>query len=360
MRGQGNGAQKFQPELAADERQVLHEQGAYSSGRSWKLGHLCLTDKRLLFGHLHRQFLAIELARVTNLRLEKKAFVLASKPCLVLSYRDGASGNRREAWLLTGHIEPWRCALARLLAERGIELHEACPPASEDMTDRGPKHALAGSRLDGVRAAGSGAEVAQARRDRVREIVAAIYGKDKTGRLQPQDIAEVVSLVDRGSARMLWHFWKNRHYQLGELKTMLGEPSHMNVLIRIREVINPAARAVLGKPLLVFERSRMDHQTGEHVLSSWWLNEDRPGETPETAEFVDVLEEEDHCLVLIELPGVEEENIGLNTTAGRLTVSVDTPDHRYHEEIPLPAGADPGRYSASYRNGILQIKIDKG
>jgi HSP20 family protein len=73
-----------------------------------------------------------------------------------------------------------------------------------------------------------------------------------------------------------------------------------------------------------------------------------------------VLEEEDHCLVLIELPGVDQEDIALNAAGDRLTVSVDTPDHRYHEEIPLPAGADPGRYSASYRNGILQVKIDKG
>jgi hypothetical protein len=358
-------APRFQPALAPDEREILHEQGAYTSGRTWKLGEFCLTDRRLLFGHMHRQFLEIDLGRVEDMCLRKKAFMLSSKPCVVLTYWDGGGGRPRAAWMVNGHIEKWWSAIARLLAERGLEFREEPSEAGEDVVSRCPEdpcerlHARNDPRAAGPAMRMGQRDVAQARRERVQAILAEIHGEDRAGQLQPRDIAEVVRLVDRGSANMLWHLWKNRHHKLDELKAMLDETSHMGVLVRIREVINPAAMHVLGKPILVFERSRMDYRTGEHVLHSWWLNEETVGDTDNTQEYVDVLDEGDHFFVLVELPGVQEEDIRVDAGGDRLSVAVDMAETRYYNEIPLPAGADVGDLSTTYRNGILQVRLGK-
>jgi hypothetical protein len=92
--------------------------------------------------------------------------------------------------------------------------------------------------------------------------------------IRPEDIEQVAQLIDPQSARMLWYLWGRRHASLDELKKISGDASHIKVLSRIRERINPAARHVLGKPIVVFERSAMDYYTGEHVFYSWWLNDE--------------------------------------------------------------------------------------
>jgi hypothetical protein len=358
-------ARSFQPVLAPDEGEILHEQGAYTSGRTWKLGEFCLTDRRLLFGHMHRQFLEIDLGHVEDMCLRKKAFILTSKPCIVLTYGNGGGGRPREAWIVNGHIEKWRSAIARLLAERGLELGEEPSEASEDVVSRclqDPCERLY-ARND-PRAAGPAMRMGrrdhrQAGREHLQAALAKIHGEDDAGRLKPRDLAEVARLVDRGSAKMLWQFWKNRHYRLDELKEMLGETSHMGVVARIREVINPAAVRLLGKPILVFERSRIDYQTGEHVLHSWWLNDEPAIDSTSDGQFVDVFDEGDHFLVILELAGAHEEDIEVEAREGWLSVAVDTAESRYYEETPLPAGADAHDFSTTYRNGILQVRLGK-
>jgi HSP20 family molecular chaperone IbpA len=335
--------QTFQPTLAPDEREVLREQGAYTSGRTWKLGQFCLTDKRLLFGHMNRQFLEIDLERVEDVRVQKKAFMLTSKPCLVLAYSDGAGGRAREAWIVNGHVEKWQGAIAGLLAERGCNLKR-------------PARTTRSSTLE-VRA--SNLEPRRRRTERRQAILAEIKGQEQAARLQPGEVAEVARLVDQGSATMLWHFWKNRHHSLNELQAMLGEASHMGVLVRIREVINPAALHLLGKPILVFERSRMDYETGEFVLNSWWLNDEPAMDVTGSSQFVDVLDEGDHFLLIFELAGAKEEDIRVEAREGRLSVAVDAAETRYYEETPIPAGAETCDLNVTYRNGILQVRLGK-
>jgi hypothetical protein len=92
--------------------------------------------------------------------------------------------------------------------------------------------------------------------------------------IKPRDINEITQEVDEQSGRMLWYLWGHRHAKLDELKKISGETSDMKVLFRIRDMINPAARCLLGKSIMVFERSAIDYHTGEHILYSWWLNEE--------------------------------------------------------------------------------------
>ena len=94
------------------------------------------------------------------------------------------------------------------------------------------------------------------------------------GNIERRDIDEIAQQVDEQSAQMLWHLLRHRHANLDELKRISRETSHSKVLMRIREVINPAATRLLGRPIMVFERSAMDYSTGAHVFHSWWLDEE--------------------------------------------------------------------------------------
>ena len=116
-------ARAFQPALAPDERMLLCEQGGYTSGRSWRLGVLCLTDRRLLFAQGDRQRVDIPLPSVAEMGMERRRFVLATKPCLALRQRDGGEGSGRKAWLTVAHIEKWWTVIAGLVEEQGTVLH---------------------------------------------------------------------------------------------------------------------------------------------------------------------------------------------------------------------------------------------
>jgi HSP20 family molecular chaperone IbpA len=353
-------ARTFQPALAHDERVLLCEQGGYTSGRSWRLGILCLTDRRLLFAQGDRQRVDIPLSCVTEMGIEKRPFVLATKPCLALRQRDGG-GNGRKAWLTVAHMEKWWGVMAGLVEEQGTILHAEGGQPQDVASGSGPVSAYL---QDDPRGAGPALrpprrESTEIGGDRARQIVSEARSGRRDEPLPVDGIAQVARLLDRASAKLVWHIWKNRHARLDELTDLLGETSHMNALVRIREEVNPLAVRLLGRPLLVFERSRVDQRTGQQVLFSWWLNEEPPGGPAGEAEFVDVLDEGDHFLILLELPGVNEEEIKVGIEDSTLTVAVDTTHRRYHEQVLLPAGVDAGRLSASYRNGILQVRLSK-
>jgi HSP20 family molecular chaperone IbpA len=350
----------FKPALAPDEHVLLRDQGGYNSGRSWRLGILCLTDRRLLFAQGDRQRLDIPLSDVSEMGIEKRRFVLAAKPCLALRRRD-AGDNGRKVWLTVAHIEKWWTVIAGLVEEQGTVLCAEDTRSGAIVLGSQP---LGPCIRDDPRAAGPALrsprrEVAEMGEDRARQIVSEARSGPRQEPFPTDGISQVTQLLDRAGAKLVWHIWKNRHARLDELTDVLGETSHMNALVRIREVVNPLAVRLLGRPLFVFERSRLDQRTGQQVLFSWWLNEESPPEPNGQSEFVDVLDEGDHFLVLLELPGVNEEEIKLSAGGSKLTVAVDTAQRRCHEQVPLPAGVDAGRLSASYRNGILQVRLGK-
>ena len=75
--------------------------------------------------------------------------------------------------------------------------------------------------------------------------------------------------------------------------------------------------------------------------------------------LVDVIEEKASIKVVAELPGVEKEDIKLNATEDMLTISVDTPQRKYYKEVILPAKIDPKSAKATYKNGVLEVKLAK-
>lgn len=75
--------------------------------------------------------------------------------------------------------------------------------------------------------------------------------------------------------------------------------------------------------------------------------------------LVDVIEEDKEVVIVAELPGVEKNDINLHVGEDHLAISVDTPERKYHKKLTLPAMVDSKSSRASYRNGVLEVRLKK-
>ncbi|MCJ7721578.1 Hsp20/alpha crystallin family protein [Candidatus Bathyarchaeota archaeon] len=75
--------------------------------------------------------------------------------------------------------------------------------------------------------------------------------------------------------------------------------------------------------------------------------------------LADVMDAGDEIRVIVELPGVEKDDIKLSGTDDTLTISVETPRHKYFKEVELPAKVDSKKATSKYKNGVLDITIPK-
>jgi len=75
--------------------------------------------------------------------------------------------------------------------------------------------------------------------------------------------------------------------------------------------------------------------------------------------IMDVFDEEDHILVIAELPGVSEDKIGIGVAGDILNLTASDTDKKYAKEILLPSKVKPASLKTTYKNGILEMKLDK-
>jgi len=75
--------------------------------------------------------------------------------------------------------------------------------------------------------------------------------------------------------------------------------------------------------------------------------------------IVDVFDEEDHILVIAELPGVSEDKIKIEVTGDILNLTASDTDKKYAKEILLPGKVNPASLKTAYKNGILEITLEK-
>jgi len=75
--------------------------------------------------------------------------------------------------------------------------------------------------------------------------------------------------------------------------------------------------------------------------------------------FVDVIEEEDAVKVVVDMPGVEKEDINVEAAETEVKVSAERGERKYFKVVKLPARVRPETAKASYRNGVLTITIEK-
>ncbi len=77
--------------------------------------------------------------------------------------------------------------------------------------------------------------------------------------------------------------------------------------------------------------------------------------------LVDIMEEEDEIIVVVEIPGCAKENIELKATESSLTIIAcdDEGVRKYNTTVDLPSKINHDHARARYRNGILEVKLEK-
>lgn len=85
----------------------------------------------------------------------------------------------------------------------------------------------------------------------------------------------------------------------------------------------------------------------------------RPKISEEREPLVDVFEERDKVIVVAEMPGVEKDKISVRATEDTLVIRASNEHRKYYKEVPLPKPVKPETAKASYKNGVLEVKIEK-
>ncbi len=75
--------------------------------------------------------------------------------------------------------------------------------------------------------------------------------------------------------------------------------------------------------------------------------------------IVDVFDEKDHILVIAELPGVSNDKIKVEVNGDILNLTTSDKDRQYAKEILLPCKVKVETIKTSYKNGILEITLEK-
>jgi len=75
--------------------------------------------------------------------------------------------------------------------------------------------------------------------------------------------------------------------------------------------------------------------------------------------LVDVLDGDDEIKAVIELPGVEKEDINVYVEEEKVVIDTSDEKRRFHKEIPLMDEVVPESSKATYKNGILEITLKK-
>jgi len=75
--------------------------------------------------------------------------------------------------------------------------------------------------------------------------------------------------------------------------------------------------------------------------------------------MVDVFDEQDHVLLVAEMPGVSETDVHIELKDDILTIAAARGDTKYRKEVLLPQAFTAAQMSHTCRNGILKVKLTK-
>ncbi|MCG5495763.1 Hsp20/alpha crystallin family protein [Ectothiorhodospira variabilis] len=75
--------------------------------------------------------------------------------------------------------------------------------------------------------------------------------------------------------------------------------------------------------------------------------------------LVDVFDEDDHVLVVAEVPGILEEDLKLELNGDILVLHAERGDKKYHKEILLPKALEAGGMTHGCNGGVAEIRINK-
>ena len=312
-----NRNKEFPPFLALNKNEevLISSPGLLkeSTSRSgWKPGRFFLTNERLISYQPTDKTFQIPLHNITGISTEKKAVILKTKEVIGLTYKSHRRAtiskilpysSQREpddikickAWIAVNNMETWK---KRIYEKSLLTVNE-------------------------------------------------------------EDIDKIMMEVDRESQEILSYLWQKKHANIDELASLYDASNHMDILFKIREVINPTAERLLGYSILSFEQAKKDERTGKIVTFSWWILGRRELEVKREKLIFDIFDEEDYLAVITELSGVREEDISIGVREQNLCICINSQNSNHEEEIFLPAEVEEKDLIKRYKNNILEIRIKK-
>lgn len=124
-----------------------------------------------------------------------------------------------------------------------------------------------------------------------------------------------------------------------------------------KEVETVFKEPVKGKRIVWGFEIYFDEEGRPHIKK--FGNVTPTGLREEVEPYAEVREEKDKYVIIIELPGVEKENIKVTVRGNVIDVKAASEYRRYRKEIKLPFTIDPNKVKARYRNGVLTIEVVK-
>lgn len=145
---------------------------------------------------------------------------------------------------------------------------------------------------------------------------------------------------------------------LGELVERLGELSEKGQTLSGTGNLGDLSKEVKG--IYGFTVKMGIGQDGPRIEPFGNIRKDRDANNSVVQEVrepaVDVFEEEDHVLVVAEMPGVGAEDVHIAVEDDLLTIAAERGDKKYRKEVILPAPCTREKIEIGCNNGVVEIK----
>lgn len=288
----------FRPKLKDGETLVLEGQGGFKfhERSGWKVTLFFLTDQRLIGCQLQKTTLEIPIESILGITSATQVYIMRKREILRIACSQGTHGGKAgHIWFVINDIAIWKNALYRLALLK------------------------------------------------VDEALIETIGRD----------------VGADSRDILWYLWHHRHGGIHDLARLIHAENHRDVLMLIQDEINPAAEKRAGCPILSFERSRIDPQTGETIGYAWWMMGTPTAGFSRPDRLLDIVDEGEHIQVILEVKQVEKSDLKLHVSRNRLVISSEKPGHQWTETFQLPADVIYDHHDLHLRNQLLEIRLSK-
>ena len=288
---------KSRPEFLPGEDIILTDQGGFRQTHraGWRPVECFLTNKRLIFFLRPEIRFQVPLENIRKLKDEEHYYVLKTRPTLRITYLGEKGPSVGKVLFVTNKIPLWKKKIQQLCFLK-VDL-----PAIEKISRQ----------------------------------------------------------LDSDGRDILWYLWENGHARINRLAELIQAPNHMHVLLVIRETINPVAEKELGCPILSFEKRKIDSETGETTLFSWWLIGRKERFPPNAERLVDIFDEGEQIRVIMEVKGISPDDLKLDFNGDRVTVRCHKIGASLRVELPLGAKVSPESYQLRILNNLLEIRFDK-
>ena len=288
---------RSKPEFLPGEDVIITDQGGFRQTHraGWRPVECFLTNKRLIFFLRPEIRFQVLLENIQKLHDEKHYYVLKTRPTLRITYQ-GKTGSRvGNILFITNKIHIWKKKILQLCFLK----------------------------------------------------------------IDFETIQRIADQLDSDGREIVWYLWENNHARINRLADIIGARNHMHVLLVIKETINPIAEKLLGCPILSFERKRIDSETGEIITFSWWLIGKKEKFLPNEERLMDIFDEGPRIRVIMEVRGVETDDLKLDFDKDRVTVRCHKIGASLRQKLDLPYEVSPEGYDMRIRNNFLEIRLSK-